>query len=272
MMGAIIGDIVGSRFEFDNHKSKDFELFDVNCEFTDDTAMTVAIAKAILTCIGERLPKYAQLYMRRIGQKYPYLSYGMSFMRWLFDPTPRPYNSFGNGAAMRVSPVAWAARDLKSCKRMSDAVTMVTHNHPEGMKGAAAVADAIYLARRHMDKDQIRAHVEFYYCYDLSFTLDEIRDSYTFNETCQGTVPQAIVAFLESEDFEDAIRNAVSIGGDSDTIAAITGAIAEAYYGIPQELVDKARSYLPDEFLSIIDEFESIYPVERLDKRINRSV
>lgn len=226
MIGAIIGDIVGSRFEWHNIKTKRFQLFDRRCSFTDDSVMTLAVSKAVLDCRGDlaRLPACAVQSMQEIGRHYPDCGYGGRFYGWVYADDPAPYNSWGNGSAMRVSPVGWAARDLRECLAMSEAVTAVSHNHPEGIRGANAIAAATFLALHGADKAEIRKAVETQFGYDLSFTLDSIRPSYTFDVSCLGTVPPAIVAFLESTDFEDAIRNAVSIGGDSDTLAACTGA------------------------------------------------
>jgi len=258
MLGAIIGDIVGSRFEFDNHKSKDFELFAEGCSVTDDSIMTLAVAKAILSCGGDwkRLGENAVNYMQTIGRKYPGCGFGGMFERWVFDDDPKPYNSFGNGAAMRVSPCGFIAQSENEAKLLARKVTEVTHNHPEGLKGAEAAAVAVFLARNGAAKSEIKERMEKDY-YTLNFNLDGIRKSYKFNETCQGTVSQAIAAFLESVSFEDAIRNAVSIGGDSDTLAAITGDIAEAYYGIPFDLKRKALVYLDHELLNIFTEWEN---------------
>ncbi len=257
MLGAIIGDIVGSRFEWNNHRSKDFELFTPECEPTDDSIMTLAIAKALISCEGDYagLGGKAVYWMRRIGQPHPGCGYGGRFYEWMYSDNPQPYHSFGNGAAMRVSPCGFIASSLDEAKYLSRSVTEVTHNHPEGLKGAEAVTTAIYLARTGSTKDEIRRAVREAY-YPLDFTLDEIRDTYRFNETCQGTVPQAIEAFLESTDFEDAIRHAISIGGDSDTLAAITGGIAEAYYGVPDNIRQAAEGFLAPELLAILREFE----------------
>ena len=265
MMGAIIGDIVGSRFEFNNHKSKDFEFFSDECEFTDDTVMTIAVAEAIRHASGHmavnenNLPFITAYTMRSYGRKYPFCSYGVRFMDWLFTDNAPAYGSYGNGAGMRVSAVAWAARNMYECVRMSEWVTIPTHSHPEGIKGAEAIATATFLALHGSTKEDIRKHINDSY-YKLDFTLDEIRNSYRFDETCQGTIPQAIVAFLESTDFEDAIRNAVSIGGDSDTLAACTGAIAEAYYGIPADMREKALTYLDGRLRKDILSLENTYP------------
>jgi len=256
MLGAIIGDIVGSRFEFHNHKSKEFEFFTDSCTATDDSIMTLAVAKAIMETHKKKgsvidreyldlLGKMTAQYMQEIGRKYPDCGYGGMFARWVFSDTPKPYNSFGNGAAMRISPAGFTARSEAEAIALSKAITEVTHNHPEGIKGAEAVTIAIYMARKGFFKDEIRQKIQGAY-YPLNFKIDEIRNSYKFNETCQDTVPQAIEAFLESKSYEDAIRNAISVGGDSDTLAAITGAIAEAYYGIPNSIKEKAITYLDD--------------------------
>jgi ADP-ribosyl-[dinitrogen reductase] hydrolase len=257
MIGAIIGDIVGSRFEFNNHKHKDFQLFTDDCRVTDDSIMTLAVAKAIMEAekiqnvsLGRYdydggyyslVERMSIKYMQEFGRKYPNCGFGRMFIKWVFSEDPKPYNSYGNGAAMRISPVGFAARTESEACRLSKAVTGVTHNHKEGIKGAEATAVAIYMARRGYTKDAIRDKIVSNY-YPLNFTIDGIRDSYQFNESCQGTVPQAITAFLESTSFEDAIRNAISVGGDSDTLAAITGSIAEACYGVPEVIKEKALS------------------------------
>jgi ADP-ribosyl-[dinitrogen reductase] hydrolase len=256
MLGAIIGDIAGSRFEFNNFRSKDFDLLAKDCYVTDDSIMTLAIANAIMACNGDwrQLGCNAVKYMQKIGRKYPNCGFGGMFRKWVFSNAPEPYNSFGNGAAMRVSPCGFIARNEDEAVLLSQKVTEVTHNHPEGLKGAEAVSTAIFMARNGAAKNEIEARMEDYY--SLSFTLDSIRDDYQFNETCQRTVPQAIVAFLESDSFEDAIRGAVSIGGDSDTLAAITGSIAEAFYGVPPDLKSKALAYLDGELFSIYEKWE----------------
>ena len=260
MFGAIIGDIVGSRFEWHNIKTKEFELFHRRCRPTDDSVMTLAVAQAILDSEGDpaSLSQNAVRRMQEIGRRYPGAGYGGRFNRWLYAQDPRPYHSFGNGSAMRVSPCGFAAKTLDEAIAMADAVTEVTHDHPEGMKGAEATAAAIFLARSGKTKEEIREHIVRNY-YPLGFTLDEIRPSYTFDVSCQGSVPQALEAFFESESFEDAIRSAVSIGGDSDTIAAITGGVAEAYYGVPQELRDMALAYLDDTQMEILIAFSEKY-------------
>lgn len=257
MLGALIGDIVGSRFEWHNIKSKEFELFTPKCSPTDDSIMSLAIAKAIVECRGDYLSLGANAvkYMREIGRHYPYCGYGGMFSRWMYSDNPQPYNSFGNGSAMRVSACGFAAASLEEAVSMSKAVTEVTHNHPEGIKGAEAAVAAIYMARTGSGIDEIRSYINDNY-YPMDFTLDSIRAGYRFNETCQETVPQAITAFLESESFEDAIRCAISIGGDSDTLAAITGGIAEAYYGIPDDIRSRALSFLDSRELALLNEFE----------------
>lgn len=256
MIGAIIGDIVGSRFEWNNIKSKNFELFTEKCFFTDDSVMTIAVADALMRADGniDILPKCAVESMQRIGRPYPDCGYGGSFYYWIYSDNPHPYGSYGNGAAMRVSGCGFAAKTLEEAKALSKAVTEVTHNHPEGIKGAEATAVSIFLARSGKSIDEIRRHINSEY-YPINFTLDEIRDTYTFNETCQDTVPQALEAFLESVDFEDAIRNAISVGGDSDTLAAITGGVAEAYYGVPKDIKNKALTYLDEGLLQIVNRF-----------------
>ena len=283
MLGAIIGDIVGSRFEFDNHRSKDFELFAEGCFATDDSIMTLSVAKAIMETQREaadapaadaaglsdaaeaeeafyaRLRANAVHWMRSIGRHYPDCGYGGRFYWWMFiTDNPAPYDSFGNGAAMRVSPAGFAARSMEETIALAKAVTEVTHNHPEGVKGAEATAVAVYMARTGCTQQEIAAHIVEHY-YALDFTIDGIREDYIFNETCQHTVPQAIECFLESCSFEDAIRTAISLGGDSDTIAAIAGAIAEAYYGIPGAIRTQALSYLDDRLRPIYDEWEARY-------------
>jgi len=270
LIGAIIGDIVGSRFEFNNHRSKKFELFTDKCKVTDDSIMTLAVAKAIMETeknlkllsnnsvsnfyYYELLRRMTIRYMQEIGRKYPYCGYGGMFGHWIFSDNPKPYNSFGNGAAMRISPIGFIAATEEEARILSERITAVTHNHNEGIKGAEATVISIYMAKKRASKEEIRQEINENY-YNLNFTIDEIRDTYEFNETCQETVPQAIVAFLESNSFEDAIRTAISVGGDSDTLAAITGSIAEAYYGIPEDIKEKALTYLDADLRSIYDEW-----------------
>lgn len=273
MLGAIIGDIVGSRFEWNNIKTKEFEFLTYKCSPTDDSVMTLALAQAIL----ESKPDYSDLSvnavkcMQSVGRNYPDCGYGGNFSRWIFSDSPQPYNSFGNGAAMRVSAAGFIANSLDEVKKLARKITEVTHNHPEGLKGAEATAVAIYLARTGENLLEIRDFISQNY-YDLDFTLNGIRDSYEFDESCQGTVPQALVAFFESTGFEDAIRNAISIGGDSDTLAAITGSIAEAYYGIPTAIRKHALTFLDERLLKILIEFENKYPVKMEKRHFDKSV
>ena len=250
MFGAIIGDIVGSIYEGNSHKSKDFELFHPRCEFTDDTVMTIAIAEGLMA--GGRAEDYIRA-MKRLGMMYPGAGYGGMFWRWLNSDDNRPYNSWGNGSAMRVSPVGWRFGTIEETEEAAKVSAAVTHNHPEGVKGAQAAAAAVFLARNGKPKESIRSYVESRFGYDLSRTLDEIRPGYKFDVSCMGTVPEAITAFLESTGFEDAIRNAISLGGDSDTLAAITGGIAEAAYGVPETIREKAVTFLDKRLLEAIE-------------------
>jgi type I restriction enzyme M protein len=260
MLGAIIGDIAGSRFEFNNIKTQKVELFAGNCFFTDDSVMSLAIAKAILESNGDylNLSDTAIKYMQSIGRSYPNCGYGGYFYHWIFSNNPKPYNSYGNGAAMRVSACGWAGKTLEEVKFLSKKVTEISHNHNEGLKGAEVTAISVFMARQGKTIPEIRKYIDDNY-YKLDFTLDEIRDDYHFNETCQETVPQAITAFLESISFEDAIRKAISLGGDSDTIGAITGAIAESYYGVPNNIREKALTYLDNQLKQILTTFEKVF-------------
>lgn len=263
MIGAIIGDIVGSRFEWNNHRSKDFDLLPHQCFFTDDSVMSLAVCDALMRCRPDfsDLSEQAIHSMQEIGRPYPNCGYGGSFHKWMYSDNPHPYNSYGNGAAMRVSGCGYVGKSLEEVRLLSKAVTEVTHNHPEGIKGAEATAVAVYLARAGKSLVEIQDYITKNY-YPIDFTLNSIRDSYRFNETCQNTVPQALEAFFESTDFEDAIRNAISIGGDSDTLAAITGAIAEAYYGVPASIRKLALTFLDKRLLKILMDFESFYPAK----------
>ena len=259
-LGAIVGDIVGSVYEWDNIKTKEFLLFSSKCLPTDDSIMTLAIAKALLECNGSYLDLSQKAIdnMLLLGALYPHIGYGGRFSSWLNALKPKPYNSFGNGSAMRVSAVCYAAASIEEVKELSYKVTAVTHNHIEGIKGAEATAVAVYMALQGSSMQEIKDIVIKDY-YPMDFTLDEIRDTYRFNETCQNTVPQALEAFFESIGFEDAIRNAISIGGDSDTLAAITGAVAGAYYGVPEEIKMRALSFLDngqkDIYISFVNNF-----------------
>ena len=263
MIGAILGDVVGSIYEFDNIKTKEFELFDKECFFTDDSVMTIAIAEALMQTEEineENLEDFKEnliTVMHEIGVKYPDCGYGGHFLVWILRNKREPYNSFGNGSAMRVSSVGWDAKTLEEAELIAKATAEVSHNHPEGIKGAVATAGAVFLARTGATMGELRDYISKYYTID--FTIDEIRPIYDYDITCQGTVPQAMQAFFESTNFEDAIRNAISIGGDSDTLAAITGAVAEAYYGIPDDLKETTLSYLDERLLDITERFEDIY-------------
>jgi len=264
MLGAIVGDIVGSRFEFDNIKCKDFVLFQRECFATDDSIMTLAVGKAIMECNGNysTFGKMAIRCMQEVGRPYLNCGYGGNFYRWMYTDNPKPYRSFGNGSAMRVSCCGWVAKSLDEARNLSRKVTEVSHNHPEGVKGAEATTVAIYLARMGETKENMKQFMDSTY-YPMDFTLDGIRDEYEFNETCQRTVPQALMAFFESTDFEDAIRNAISIGGDSDTLAAITGSIGEAYYGVPERIKEKALTYLDQRLRTIYDQWSSFIAADR---------
>ena len=285
MYGAFSGDIVGSKYEFNNIKTKNFPLFSKGCDYTDDTIMTVAVAKAIMASHQERYEKgddkgksFQELLveiMQDFGKRYPHPTgaYGGSFAKWLRQKTPKPYGSYGNGSAMRVSPCGLAAVTIEEALALARASACVTHDHPEGIKGAEAVSAAVFLAKVGKTKSEIGGYIKKYY-YPLQFTLDSIRETYQFDGSCQGSVPQAIVAFLESENFEDAIRNVISIGGDCDTTGAITGSIAWVYYAVQtkgyvgwvndtldpymQEIKTQATAYLPKEFIKIADEFHEM--------------
>ena len=251
MLGTIIGDVVGSIYEPRRHhiKTKDFPLFSADSHVTDDTVMSCAVAEALyfynqtkdINVFKIELIKS----MRKFGNTYPHAGYGKAFKKWLKEDFPNPYGSYGNGSAMRVSPIAYVANSLQEAEDLAKASAEVTHNHPEGVKGAQAVAASIFLARKGYSKQKIKAYIVSNY-YKLDFSLDGIRMHYKFDVSCQGSVPQAIVAFLESVSFEDAIRNAISIGGDSDTIAAIAGGIAEAYYGIPNNIKHEGLKYVSE--------------------------
>lgn len=255
LLGAIAGDVIGSFYELCPAKTIDFHLFngDSSC-FTDDTVMTVANADWLLT--GNDLTGTMQHY----GNRYIGAGYGGLFLKWLREENPKPYNSFGNGSAMRVSPVGWAFKTLEETLGAAKQSAEVTHNHPEGIKGAQAVAASIYLARTGESKQTIKQYVEMNFGYDLNKTCDEIRKNYQFDETCQGTVPESIIAFLESTDYENAIRLTISLNGDADTMGAITGGIAEAFYKeIPLSIKEEVMKRLPDEFISIMEEFYKKY-------------
>ncbi|MFC1812848.1 ADP-ribosylglycohydrolase family protein [Thermodesulfobacteriota bacterium] len=250
MIGAIAGDIIGSVYEHYPIKTKDFPLFDTRCRFTDDSVLTVAVADSILT--GR---SYAET-VWEIGRRYIGAGYGSSFIQWLHSHDPQPYNSWGNGSAMRVSPVGFAFTTEEEVLHQAEKTAEISHNHPEGIKGAKATALAVFLARTVQDKEEIRKQIRQRFGYDLDRGVDDIRPTYTFDVSCQGTVPEAIIAFLDSRSYEDAIRNAVSLGGDSDTLACITGGIAEAFYGIvPPHIQTKVKELLTPDLWAITENF-----------------
>ncbi len=254
MIGAVIGDVVGSVYEWNNIKTTDFPLFQESSFFTDDTVLTVATAQVILDGIS-----FEDCY-RDFGIRYPGRGYGGNFQHWLYDDTMGPYNSWGNGSAMRVAPVGFAYESIEEVLDHAKRSAEVTHDHPEGIKGAQATALAIFLARKGNDKATIKEEIQERFGYDLDRTVDQIRPTYTFDVSCQGTVPEAIIAFLESKDFEDAIRIGISLGGDSDTLVCITGGIAQAFYHeIHEEILSETYERLPEEFVEIIDTFNEKY-------------
>ncbi|HRJ59378.1 MAG TPA: ADP-ribosylglycohydrolase family protein [Anaerolineales bacterium] len=256
LLGAIAGDVIGSVYEFTGQKDYGFPLFTQASTFTDDSILTVAVADAILhkADYGDYIQTYARQYPHPMG------GYGMRFREWLNSDAPKPYHSFGNGSAMRVSAVGWAFDTVDDVLGEAERSAAVTHNHPEGIKGAQAVALAVYLARKRATKDDVRREIQLRFGYDLNRTLENIRPSYRFNETCQQTVPEALIAFLESNDFEDAVRKAISLGGDADTLATITGSIAEAYYwGVPTEIELEVRRRAQPELLNVVNLFALHY-------------
>ena len=261
MYGAILGDMIGSPYEFDRgKKTKEFPLFARNSMFTDDSVMTIAVAEAFMEAEqGASDDEIKQLLisnMRRWGRKYPYAGYGMRFSIWLAEPKPKAYGSYGNGSAMRVSSVAWLFDDLDTVRKMARLSAEVTHNHPEGIKGAESTAAAIYLARTGKTKEEIKEYIIKEFGYDLSRTCGEIRPTYYHVESCMGTVPEAITAFLEGDSFEDVIRTAVSLGGDCDTLTAIAGSIAEGFYGVPEVLKKESYKRVTDEMADVMRRFE----------------
>jgi ADP-ribosylglycohydrolase len=254
LLGAILGDIIGSRFEFNiefrKNKTEDFTLFTKDNYFTDDTVMTIATADAILNH-----KSFKECYLKW-GKKYPDRGYGGYFRNWLHHPDPKPYGSFGNGSAMRVSPIGWLYDSYIKVAEKARESAECTHNHEEGIKGAQAVAICIFMANIGEKKDSIKQYIQDNYKYDLNKTLEEIRPSYRFDATCQGSVPESIICFLEGKSYEDVVRKAVSLGGDTDTMACIAGSIAEAYYEIPDEYIKYAYMLLPNDMIKIIDQFE----------------
>ena len=262
MIGAILGDMVGAPYEFDmSPKTKTFPMFSRGSMFTDDSVMTVAVAEALMDSLGQPDEYVRQALiqsMQKWGHRYPDAGYGGMFYQWLNTKNPQPYNSFGNGSAMRVSSAGWLYDTLEETRRAARLSAEVTHNHPEGIKGAEATASIIFLSRTGASKEQIRAYIERVFHYDLSRTCDEIRPDYFFVETCQGTVPEAITAFLEGLTFEDVIRTAVSLGGDCDTLTCIAGGMAEAFYGgVPEEMKQECLNRLPFDMLRVISRFDN---------------
>jgi len=257
LIGAIAGDIIGSVYEQRPIKHKDFPLFHPACRFTDDSVLTIAIAKAILE------KQAYQDAVVELGRLYPHAGYGATFIQWLFSPAPRPYHSWGNGAAMRVGPVGFAFAGISDVLKEARKTAEITHDHPEGIKGAQATALAVFLARTGSSKAEIRNEIADRFQYDLSRSVDQIRPSYRFDISCQGTVPEAIVSFLESESYEDAVRLAVSLGGDSDTLACITGSIAHAFYGqVPAPIVKVVKTVLDQRLWSLTEAFCRIFDVK----------
>lgn len=259
MYGAILGDMIGAPYEFDRgDKTKMFPLFVSESQFTDDTVMTIAVASALLEAEGKADEELRQELVRQMqawGHKYPDAGYGVRFYEWLRREEPQPYGSFGNGSAMRVSSAGWLYDTLEETRRVARLTAEVTHNHPEGIRGAEATASAIFLARTGASKADIRAYVAGGFGYDLTRTCDEIRPGYHHVESCQETVPQAVTAFLEGQDFEDVVRTAVSLGGDSDTLTCIAGSIAEAFYEVPEGMKDECRRRLEPDMLAVLDRF-----------------
>ncbi len=263
MIGAILGDIIGSPYEFDRgDKTKDFTFFEKGAAFTDDSVMSVAVAEAIMKAgkdADEETMKSAFTdSMREWGRRYPFAGYGGMFSRWLVLPNPKPYNSFGNGSAMRVSSVGWFYDSLVRTEEVAEWSAAVTHNHVEGIKGAKATAGIIYLARNGAGKEEIKKYVVEKYHYNLDRTLDEIRPTYHMDETCQKTVPEAIIALMEEEDYEDVIRGAISLGGDTDTLGAIAGGMAEAMFGIPNHLIEEFENRVPEDMLKVVNDFSEL--------------
>ncbi len=259
MLGAILGDMIGAPYEFDRGgKTKDFPLFIDSSKFTDDTVMTVAVAEALLDTLGSpdaEIKAALVRSMQKWGRAYPRAGYGGMFRQWLAKADPKPYGSFGNGSAMRVAAAGWLGNDIAEVRRLAALTAAVTHNHPEGIKGAESAASAIFLARTGADKAEIRRYIVSEFGYDLSRTCDEIRPGYHHVESCQETVPEAMTAFLEGDDFEDVIRTAVSLGGDCDTLTCISGSIAEAFYGIPDDIEKEGLSRLTPDVRSVVDRF-----------------
>ncbi len=262
MYGAILGDMIGAPYEFDRGgKTKDFPLFSQGTEFTDDSVMTIAVAEALMDALGQpddEIRKRLVSSMQRWGRRYPDAGYGFMFYHWLRSGDPRPYGSFGNGSAMRVSAAGWLYDTLEETRHIARLTAEVTHNHPEGIKGAEAAASAIYMARTGAGKDAIREYVSREFGYDLTRTCDQIRPAYYHVESCQKTVPEAVTAFLEGTSFVDVIRTAVSLGGDCDTLTCIAGGMAEAFYGVPDELKAECLNRIPADMRDVVKRFDGL--------------
>ena len=271
MIGAILGDMIGAPYEFDRgDKSKDFPLFIKDSVFTDDSVMTIAVGEALMDSMGrsdDQVKEALVSSMQKWGRRYPHAGYGGMFRKWLKSKNPKPYGSYGNGSAMRVSSAGWLYDSLEDTRKYARLSAEVTHNHPEGIKGAEAVASAIWLIRNGKTKEEVLDYIVSEFDYDLSRTCDQIRPDYHFIVTCQGTVPEAITAFLEGNDFEDVIRTAVSLGGDCDTLTCIAGSMAEALYEVPGEMKAECRKRLPKDMLEVIDRFEEYRPVTKIVPR-----
>ena len=262
MYGAILGDIIGVPYEFDSIDYVDFPLFSIDSNFSDDSVMTIAVFDALLNAgldADEKTIKKNLVERFKVwGYRNPFAGYGGHFRKWLFSNATEPYNSYGNGSAMRVSSVGWLYDTMERTREVARWTAEVTHNHPEGIKGAEATAAAIFLARNGKSKKEIKEYIEKEFSYNLDRSCDGIRPEYEFDTTCQGTVPEAIISFLDGSDYESTVRLAVSLGGDADTLACIAGGIAEAFYTMPQELIEKCRSYFPQDMREVLDQFEDI--------------
>ena len=262
MYGAILGDMIGSPYDFDRgNKTKEFPLFSRGSRYTDDSVMTIAVAEALMDNMGKsdgEVKSALVISMQKWANKYPSAGYGRMFCIWLGEKNPKPYGSFGNGSAMRVSAAGWLYDTIEETRKYARLTAEVSHNHPEGIKGAEAAASAIFMARHGSTKEEIKDYIIREFAYDLSRTCDEIRPTYHHVETCQQTVPEAITAFLEGEDFEDVIRTAVSLGGDCDTLTCIAGGIAEAFYGVPDRDKLECRGRLPEDMLAVLERFDEV--------------
>ncbi len=272
MFGAVLGDIIGSRFEFDRGgKTKDFALFTIEDDFTDDTVMTVAVIDGLLKAgrdADEKTVKENLIRcMQEWGRKYPYAGYGARFIHWIHAKNPEPYNSWGNGSAMRVSSVGWLYDSLERTREVARWSAEISHNHPEGIKGAECTAAVIYLSRTGKEKERIRNYVLGEFGYDLSETMEELRARHEHVESCQDSLPKALTSFFEGNSYEDVVRNAVSLGGDTDTLGAIAGAMAEAFYGIPEDIVKKGKSFFPEEMKDILVKIDTAKPSTKKEEQ-----